>query len=375
MGTALTKAETNRQLQGFLESKKVKDQMMLALPRHMNPDRMVRVALTAILKTPKLQEVAPASLASALVECSQIGLEPNGRDCHLVPFRNNKANRMDVQVIPDYKGMVKLAYRSKMVDSCIAMAVHEGDKFEYQFGSGQFVKHIPCNDENPGPLTHAWAMAKIKDGGEVFVVLNKADIMRHKASSQSAKHNSGPWADHPAAMWAKTAFKELAKWIPQSAEMEAVLQHEHELDYSSGRDILDVESTPYAHSSRADAMADELGEDVPVEKPRPQKRLPKPKPAEAPPKPKPAEEAPEPPPEPPEEAADPADTGAPSASEMRFHEAANYLKGLTDPEKVNEAVAAFKKDMLLTGAHLKKLAEIGATVVKVLARPEEEEGE
>ena len=96
---ALTKS--TKKLQDLIGSDKFKEQMALALPKHLTPDRMARVALTTLLKTPKLGECDPASVLQALMTCSQHGIEPDGRRAHLIPYGNQ------CQLIIDYKGIVE----------------------------------------------------------------------------------------------------------------------------------------------------------------------------------------------------------------------------------------------------------------------------
>ena len=55
---------------------KMKPQFAMVLPRHITPDRMVRVALTAIQNTPKLLDCDKTSLYSAVMRAAQLGLEP-----------------------------------------------------------------------------------------------------------------------------------------------------------------------------------------------------------------------------------------------------------------------------------------------------------
>ena len=75
MNTAVTtKKDTPlAKAQSFLE--KLKPQMALALPKHLNADRMTRLALTAFSTNPDLQNCTPQSLASSIMLASQLGLE------------------------------------------------------------------------------------------------------------------------------------------------------------------------------------------------------------------------------------------------------------------------------------------------------------
>lgn len=79
-----------------------------ALPRHMNPDRMARLATTVLRQTPALARTTPESFLGALMTASQLGLEPGPLgEAYFVPYGNA------CTFIPGYRGLVKLAR-----DSC-----------------------------------------------------------------------------------------------------------------------------------------------------------------------------------------------------------------------------------------------------------------
>lgn len=260
----IAKAPPMKALSQLLNNPGVQSALRAALPKHITPDRMARLALTACVKMPQLLECDPNSIYLALLECSQIGLEPNGRDVHLIPFRDNKSGKTNVQVVPDYKGLIKLAYQSGQIQLIMARAVRDRDEFNFRYGTGAFLEHTPASpegaddsDDSRGELTHAWAMARLVGGGEPFVVLNRSEVAVHRRSS---KGKSGPWISHPDAMWAKTAVKELCKFIPLSAQLERVLSREDE------RGVIEIDSPtipPPAEltevpKSKADALADRM---------------------------------------------------------------------------------------------------------------------
>src|ERR1051325_4467360 len=69
-----------------------KEQIAMALPRHLTPERMIRVALTAVSRSQKLQECNPATVAGCVVQASILGLEPDGilGEAYLVPFTTGR---------------------------------------------------------------------------------------------------------------------------------------------------------------------------------------------------------------------------------------------------------------------------------------------
>jgi recombination protein RecT len=68
------------------------------VPQHCKPERMARIAITALTRTPKLAECDQASFFRCLMDLSQWGLEPDGRRAHLIPFENTppQLHRMPV---------------------------------------------------------------------------------------------------------------------------------------------------------------------------------------------------------------------------------------------------------------------------------------
>lgn len=202
----------------WLKEAGLKDQIKMALPKHMTPDRMLRVAMTELRKVPKLQQCHPASFIGAIIQCSQLGLEPGGHLGHvyLIPFENRKSGTIECQVIPGYKGMLELANRSGKVSSPQAHAVYENDFFEFEYGLTPKLRHIPARD-NRGKIIYVYACVSIKDGGNQFEVMSLEEVNSIRARSKTA--NSGPWQTDYEEMARKTVIRRLFKYLPVSIEM------------------------------------------------------------------------------------------------------------------------------------------------------------
>jgi len=82
-----------------------KTQLQQVAAAHMKPERMMRLMANAIRTTPKLSECDPMSLLGGLMTCAGLGLEPNTIMGHayLIPFRNNRKNITEVQLVVGYK--------------------------------------------------------------------------------------------------------------------------------------------------------------------------------------------------------------------------------------------------------------------------------
>ncbi len=194
------------------------DQLEAALPRHLTLQRMESVCLSAALNDPKLLECYTPSLFGAMIKCSQLGLEPNNAlgQAYLIPFKNTKKNRMDVQLIMGYRGMIDLARRSGNIVSLQAQAVRDGDEFVFEWGIEEKLRHVPC--ANRGEIVQFYAYAKLVGGGVQFDKLTREDMDTHMRTTQS-KGAYGPWKDHYEQMGRKTMIRRLFNYLPVSIEM------------------------------------------------------------------------------------------------------------------------------------------------------------
>lgn len=256
-GGQMTHKQKFSNLRSLLE--RGKDQLKLAMDAHMDPDRMIRLALTAATKNPALFDCSPESIGLAMLTASQLGIEPNGRDAHIVPYWNNKTKKREAQLLPDYKGLIRLAYQSGDVRSFQAMAVRENDTLEYEFGSNAHLKHIPATGDR-GELIAAWAMVQLKDGCEQFMVLQASDVEKCRQVSQTGKKDTGPWMEWPDQMWAKTAVKALSKFVPLGVKFENAIEHDTKLDTGTiDMAFAAIEEQTDPSKSRSQQLADELG--------------------------------------------------------------------------------------------------------------------
>lgn len=209
------------QFRDFLE--KQKHQITAALPRHISPDRMIRLACTEFAKNPKLQECTPISVFGSIIQASQLGLEIGVLgQAYLVPYWNKKARARECQLIPGYKGLIALARRSGEVTSIETNIVYQHDEFLLKLGIDHDVKHVPYLDGERGAIRLVYAVARFKDGGYHFEWMTIAEVERIRAGSQQA--DSGPWVQHYEQMVRKTIIRRMANYLPMSIELSNALQ-------------------------------------------------------------------------------------------------------------------------------------------------------
>lgn len=198
-----------------------KGDFALMLPSHVNADQWARVAIGALRRDEKLMQAAqqsPATLMAALSTAARLGLEAGTEQYYLTPRKNKGRN--EILGITGYQGLVELMYRAGAVSSVIAEVVYAGDEFDYQPGRDERPTHrIDWDAEDRGDLRLVYAYAVMRDGAtSKVIVLGRAGIERIKKSAQGADSAYSPWKTNPEAMWLKSAVRQLAKWVPTSAE-------------------------------------------------------------------------------------------------------------------------------------------------------------
>ncbi|HEK0386156.1 TPA: recombination protein RecT [Proteus mirabilis] len=220
-GTEVKEKTKDQMLVEFINKPSMKAQLAAALPRHMTPDRMIRIVTTEIRKTPALANCDMQSFIGAVVQCSQLGLEPGNALGHayLLPFGNGKAKsgQSNVQLIIGYRGMIDLARRSNQIISISARTVRQDDSFHFEYGLNENLTHVPGENED-SPITHVYAVARLKDGGVQFEVMTHNQIEKVRASSKAGQN--GPWVSHWEEMAKKTVIRRLFKYLPVSIEMQ-----------------------------------------------------------------------------------------------------------------------------------------------------------
>lgn len=184
-----------------------------ALPSILTPERFMRMAMTAVARTPKLAECTPQSFIGAMLNAAQLGLEPNTPlgQAYLIPYGNN------CQFQVGYKGLIDLAYRGGQIKKIEARNVYENDKFEFEYGIEEKLRHIPAMTDR-GEVIAYYAVYKLEGGESVFMVMSKEDILLF-AKSKSKTFNNGPWQTDFDEMAKKTVIKKLLKYAPLKTEL------------------------------------------------------------------------------------------------------------------------------------------------------------
>lgn len=205
----------------FIESRK--EGWKNVLPSFCTPARFARIALACIAKNPKLNEALKSdqgkmSLASCLQTCAELGIEPDGRRAHLIPYKDV------VTLIVDYKGVAELVMRSGLVSKIHADKICKADKFRYN--KGVIEEHGIDFSKPRGDVYAYFAEVTFKDGMVKAEIMSVDEVEAIRRRSKAS--GSGPWVTDFDEMAKKTVFKRLSKWLPLTPEVRDAIDKDNE---------------------------------------------------------------------------------------------------------------------------------------------------
>lgn len=252
-----TQAQQPRQLTKYESIKQQLTSMQgsfaAALPPQVRPEKFLGVVLTGLRLNEKLQNADRTTLYGACLKCAQDGLLPDGREAALVLFGDK------VQYMPMIGGILKKVRNSGEIKKVSVQVVYSNDEFDYARGDEEWIKHKPALGER-GEFVAAYAIAWLANGERQFEVMDAAQI--EKVRNVSRAKNNGPWVDFTDEMRRKTVFRRLAKLLPQSTDLQQVLEHDNE-NY-------DLTEQPKPPANPMAALKQRIG----VSKPEPQPQEP-----------------------------------------------------------------------------------------------------
>lgn len=251
----VSSTEKQANLKSLLE--KAKGSIAAVLPKHLTPDRLLKVALSATSRNPALLACTPQSILLAVMQASELGLEVGGLlgDAYFVPFKDQ------AQLIVGYRGMIKLARQSGELKSIEAHVVRDTDIFDLEYGLDTRLVHKPALSGELGKVVAVYAIARFKDGGYQVDVMTLAEIEAVRLRSKAS--NDGPWNTDYAEMAKKTVVRRLCKYLPLSPELVKALEHEAAIEQNIASPVIDVEifqvEPQPEPATRADALKEKLG--------------------------------------------------------------------------------------------------------------------
>lgn len=203
------------------------------LPQHITKERMAKLCLGMMRTNNKLAQAArrnPASFVNAIMHASKLGLEP-GIDAHLVPYENRRQNTVEIQCIPDYRGLLKLARNSGEITSISIQIAYTNDTFDLSLGTEDKMTHKPKLTGDRGEPMLVYAVAKFRDGSHHVEWMSVEDINKIRDGSSgyrialatAKKYNKepdSPWINSWEEMARKTLARRISKYLPRSIEIQ-----------------------------------------------------------------------------------------------------------------------------------------------------------
>jgi recombination protein RecT len=195
-------------------------QFAAALPKHVSPERFVRVLMTAVQTTPALLNADRRTLFASAMKASQMGLLPDGREGAIVTFKDQ------CQFMPMVAGVMKMVRNSGEISTWSVQAVYENDAFDFCLGDEEHITHKPALSGR-GKLIAVYSIVSMKDGEKSREVMSVEDVNGIRARSRSG--NSGPWVTDFAEMAKKTVVRRHAKRLPLSTDIDGAIREDDEL--------------------------------------------------------------------------------------------------------------------------------------------------
>ncbi len=192
----------------------------------------------------------PQTVFSAACMAATLNLPINNNlgFAYIVPFKNNKENKIEAQFQLGYKGYIQLAQRSGQFSRIAATPVYNGQLIsENPLLGYEFDWSVKPSGEPIGYV----AFFKLINGFTAELYMSKEEVMKHANKySQTAKKGYGVWKDQFEAMALKTVLKLLlSKQAPLSIDMQKAQMADQAI-------IRDVDKDEFDYIDHQESIAD-----------------------------------------------------------------------------------------------------------------------
>ena len=196
----------------------------------------------------KLQECEPLSLMYAGIKATALDLplDANLGFAYVIPFRNNRENKVEAQFQMGYKGFIQLAIRSGQFKTINVTEVKEGELIEWDMLSGEVKFKALPNREELKTIGYA-AYFRLTNGFEKTLYSTNDAIEKHAkkysqtySSSNQYVQKSSKWNTDFEAMAKKTVLKLLlSRFAPLSVEMQSAIINDQSIITEKGNKYVD----------------------------------------------------------------------------------------------------------------------------------------
>lgn len=241
----------------------IRAQLLEVLPSQIDAERFLRIIAKAVIESPKLMACTRLSLLASIHEAAQLGLEPGVMgSAYLVPYKMRRQvgsvwqTVHEAKLIPGYRGLTELAYRSGEIRAIESDVWRLRDGFDYErtrqpnpIVHRPFIPNPtdPPEERDRGPIVGAYMLATLRSGHVVPEVMYADEIEAIRKRSRAA--DDGPWVTDPSEMARKTVIRRGSKHLPLSTDLRRALELESEAEQDA---VAPVATT--AQVNRATAM-------------------------------------------------------------------------------------------------------------------------
>lgn len=232
----------------------------LLLSKHkIETSQFIEVVFSEVKKNDKLLQAFkdnPNSLFASILAGAEIGLIPSDMigEFYLIPKSIKQPDgsfKMTVFPTIGYKGLVSILLRSGDITRIHTEVVYEGDKFQAIYGLEPNIVHKPNFkvERTSDKITHAYAVAKTKQGEHQFAVISRKEIEAVRDMSKmpndlyfNDKNNPNRWMER------KCALVQLSKMLPKdyyskkAIGMDALIESGSIVTFDENNDIKIVEN-------------------------------------------------------------------------------------------------------------------------------------
>lgn len=175
----------------------------------------------------KLSKLDLNSVLESLTKCCQYELVPDNINACLILFFNNQSKKFDLTFQPMYQGLLEALYKTGICKSISAEVVFEGDEFDYNLGSQQFVKHKKDLRGKRDKRLAVYVDFELTNGSRVVRVMTIDEVEKVRKVAKTQKVWNENWEE----MAIKTVIKRGYKHCPKTEKLSELIAYDNTIDY------------------------------------------------------------------------------------------------------------------------------------------------
>jgi len=181
-----------------------------------DPTNFIMSAITTIQQNNFPADIDRNSVLFGLMNAAILKLPINNNFglAYLIPYRDNKKNKVVAQFQVGYLGFVNLAIRTGMVKTIAAAPVYDGQIKKWDPLHGYEFDFSPSAKKSNRIIAYV-AYIQLLNGFEKYELMTYEEMQAFKQKySEAFRKNSGPWITNEIEMSNKTVIKRLLKRTP-----------------------------------------------------------------------------------------------------------------------------------------------------------------